>query len=339
MAGNAAIEYLRVYVSAGRHIKSAYGQFCKSAANVFLIYCSSVPRDYENCTVRLNYRLTAVAEPGYWIELQRLRGIYAEYLLVAGMLYKHIVATVISICGVNILYISAILLRPFRIRLEVVYETAGLIKTDKLSNPASYNALKLRSVKYLRNNTVAAPPHSLAYRGLDVKRRSVSIDNYQQRLRFGLLHKPRYVYARYSDRTYAFYIGMAAQIASIRRVYIFKDVRPENISVWRNGRNCNIVVVGDRQIRIRLNLQLDAVRLETPIAEIRLEISAAEDIRQLLARVGRIHAVYVGADLERRQSIPEQLVPITGSYDVYIFIVFFKARYIESRKPGNAGLA
>lgn len=254
------------------------------------------------------------------------------------MLYKHIVATVISIGGVNILYISAILLRPFRIRLEVVYETTGLIKTDKLSNPASYNALKLRSVKHLRNNTVAVPLHSLTDDGFDVKRPSVCVDDYQQRRRFGLLHKPRYVYAGYSDRTYAFYVCVAAQIARIRRIYIFKDIRPENISVGCNGRNGNIVVVGDRQIRIRLNLQLDAVRLETPIVGIRLEISAAEDIRQLLARVGRIHAVYVGADLERRQSISEHLVPITGSYDVYIFIVFFKARYIESRKPGNAGL-
>ena len=94
------------------------------------------------------------------------------------MLYKHIVATVISIGGVNILYISTTL-RLFRIGLEVIYKTAGLIKTDKLSNSASYNALKLRSVKYLRNNTVAAPLYSLTNRGLNVKRHSVSIDNYQ----------------------------------------------------------------------------------------------------------------------------------------------------------------
>lgn len=245
------------------------------------------------------------------------------------MLYKHIVATIISIGGVNILYISAILLRPFRIRLEVVYETTGLIKTDKLSNPASYNALKLRSVKYLRNNTVTAPPHSLADRGLDVKRHSVSIDNYQQRLRFGLLHKPRYVYARYSDRTYAFYIGIAAQIASIRRVYIFKDVRPENISVGCNSRNDNIIVVSDRQIRIRLNLQLGAVRLEAPIVRIWLKICTVTNISQLLA-------YYISVDLERCQRISEQLIPITGSYDVNIFIT---AWYIESCKPGNTSLA
>lgn len=105
------------------------------------------------------------------------------------MLYKHIVAARIGISGVNIRYISAALLL-FSTGLKIIYKAARLVKTDKLPNSASDNALKLRSVKYLRNNTVAIPLHGLADDGLDVKRLSASVDNYQQRRLFGLLHKP-----------------------------------------------------------------------------------------------------------------------------------------------------
>ena len=148
MVSNTAIKYLCVYVSAGRHIKSACRQFCKSAAYVFLIYCSSIPRDYKNGIVRLDYRLTAIANFSYSAELQRLHGIYAVYLLVAGMLYKHIVTAFVGVGGVNIRYISAAL-RLFRVGLEVIYKTARLVKTDKLSDSASDNTLKLRSVEHL----------------------------------------------------------------------------------------------------------------------------------------------------------------------------------------------
>ena len=304
MAGNTAIEYLCVYISAGRHIKSACCKFCKSAAYVFLIYRSVIPFNYENCIVRLDQRLTAAAKFCNGVEFQRLHGIYAVYLPVAGMLYKHIVAAIVCICKINIRYISAVLyLYLFNAGLEVIYKASRLIETDKLPESTSDNALKLRSVKHLRNNTVVAPLHSLADDGLDVKRPSVCVDDYQQRRRFGLLHKPRYVYAGYSDRTYAFYVGIAARIARIRRVYIFKDIRPENIPVRRNGRNGDIVVVGDRRGRIRLDFQLCAVWLETPIARILLEIRAAENIDQLLADIGRIRVVYVDVYLECRQRI------------------------------------
>ena len=121
-------------------------------------------------------------------------------------------------------------------------------------------------------------------------------------------------------------------------MYIFKDICPENIPIRRNGRNGDIVVVGDRRGRIRLDFQLCAVWLETPIARILLEIRASENIDQLLADIGRICVVYVDVYLEYRQRISAQLVPITGCYDIDIFIVFFNAGYIESREPGNAGL-
>lgn len=95
------------------------------------------------------------------------------------MLYKHIVAAVVCICKINIRYISATLhLHLFNAGLEVIYKAARLIETDKLPESASDNALKLRSVKNLRNNTVTAPLHGLADDGLDVIRPSVRIDDY-----------------------------------------------------------------------------------------------------------------------------------------------------------------
>lgn len=130
------------------------------------------------------------------------------------MLYKHIVAASVGIGGVNIRYISTAL-RLFSAGLEVIYKAACLIETDKLPDSASDNALKLRSVKYLRNNTVTAPLYSLADNSLDVKRPPIGVDNYQQRRCFRLLHKPRYVYTRYSDRAYAFYVGITARVARI----------------------------------------------------------------------------------------------------------------------------
>ena len=64
------------------------------------------------------------------------------------MLYKHIVAARVGVSGVNIRYIFVAALRLFRAGLEVVYKAARLVKTDKLPDSASNNALKLRSVKY-----------------------------------------------------------------------------------------------------------------------------------------------------------------------------------------------
>lgn len=213
------------------------------------------------------------------------------------MLYKHIVTALIGVGSVNIRYISTVL-GLFRTGLEVIYKAAYPVKTHKLPDSASDNALKLRSVKHLRNNTVTAPLHSLSDNGLDIKRLSAIIDNYQQRRRLGLLHKPRYIYAGYSDRAYAFYVGIATRIARIGRVYIFKDICPKNISVGRNGRNDDIVIIGNRSIYIRLDLQLGAVRLETPVIRIWLEIRAVTDIRQLLAD-------YICIDFKRRQRIPK----------------------------------
>ena len=106
------------------------------------------------------------------------------------MLYKHIVAAVVCICKIKIRYISAVLhLYLFNAGLEIIYKASRLIETDKLPESASDNALKLRSVKHLRNSTVIAPLCSLTDNGLDVKRPSVGVDNYKQRRRFGLLHK------------------------------------------------------------------------------------------------------------------------------------------------------
>lgn len=106
------------------------------------------------------------------------------------MLYKHIVAAVVCICKIKIRYISAVLhLYLFNAGLEIIYKASRLIETDKLPESASDNALKLRSVKHLRNNTAAAPAHGLADDGLNVKHPSVGVDDYQQRRRFGLLHK------------------------------------------------------------------------------------------------------------------------------------------------------
>lgn len=241
------------------------------------------------------------------------------------MLYKHIVAARVGIGSINILYISATQCL-FCVGLEVVYKTMSLVETDELSNSAPDNALKLRSVKYWR--TGVGPLHGLVDNDLNVKRISIGIDNYQQRRLFRLLHKPRYVYAGYSDRAYAFYVSIAARIARIGRVYIFKDIRPENISIGRNSRNGDIVVIGNRNARIRLDLQLSTVWLKTPIVRIWLEIRAVADIGQLLAG-------YVGIYLKRRQCISEQLVPITSSYNVNIFVA---AWYIEAREPGNTCL-
>ena len=101
------------------------------------------------------------------------------------MLYKHIVAAIICICKINIRYISAVLhLYLFNAGLEVIYKASRLIETNKLPESASDNALKLRSVKHLRNNTVVAPFHSLTDNSLDVKRPSVGVDSYKQRRRF-----------------------------------------------------------------------------------------------------------------------------------------------------------
>ena len=130
------------------------------------------------------------------------------------MLYKHIVTTSISVGSVNIRYISTTL-RLFSAGLEVIYKAARLIETDKLPDSASDNALKLRSVKHLRNNTITAPLYSLADDSLDVKCPPIGVDNYQQRRCFRLLHKPRYVYTRYSDRAYAFYVGITTRVARI----------------------------------------------------------------------------------------------------------------------------
>lgn len=101
------------------------------------------------------------------------------------MLYKHIVAAIVCICKINIRYISAVLhLYLFNAGLEVIYKASRLIETNKLPESASDNALKLRSVKHLRNNTFVAPLHSLTDNSLDVKRPSISVDSYKQRRRF-----------------------------------------------------------------------------------------------------------------------------------------------------------
>ena len=212
MTRNTPIEYLRVLVSAVWPIESALCYLSKLTTSIFLIYLfSTIPCNYENSIIRLYQRFSAITKFCNGIEFQRLHGIYAVYLPVACMLYKHIVAAIVCICKINIRYISAVLhLYLFNASLEVIYKASRLIKTDKLPESASDNALKLRSVKHLRNNTVAAPLHSLADDSLNIKRPSVCVDDYQQRRRFGFLHKPRYVYTGYPDRAYAFDVCVAA---------------------------------------------------------------------------------------------------------------------------------
>lgn len=149
MVGNTPIEYLRVLVSACRLVESAFRYLGKTAADIFLVYLfRAVPCNHENGIIRLYQRLIAIAKLCNGTELQRLYRVYAEYLLVAGMLYKHIVAALIGIGSVNIRYIVSALY-IFRSGLEVIYKAARLVETHQLSISTSDNALKLRSVKHL----------------------------------------------------------------------------------------------------------------------------------------------------------------------------------------------
>lgn len=149
MVGNTPIEYLRVLVSACRLVESALCYLGKTTADIFLVYLfRAVPCNHENSIICFYQRFSAIAKLCNGAELQRLYRVYAKYLHVAGMLYKHIVTALIGVGSINIRYIS-IALRIFRAGLKVIYKAARLVETYKLPISTSDNALKLRSAKYL----------------------------------------------------------------------------------------------------------------------------------------------------------------------------------------------